>query len=115
MRHVAYVFPAFISVNTRKWVVVSGFRLYTNAPSEKNVYGDKSNINISNCNSILQHCVAATIILRELFIVGFPIGDILCIRPFLLASALACQLFENDLMATHKRPKETNSNFIARI
>ena len=34
---------------------------------------------------------------------------------FLLASALACQLFENDLMATRKRSKETNSNFIARI
>ena len=46
---------------------------------------------------------------------GFPIGDILSIRSFLLAHAQTCQLFENDLMATHKKSKETNSDFISRI
>ena len=46
---------------------------------------------------------------------GFPIGDLLSIRSFLLAGAHACQLFENDLMATCKRYKETNLNFIASI
>ena len=46
---------------------------------------------------------------------GFPIGDLFSIRSFLLAGAQTCQLFENDLMATHKRSKETNSYFIARI
>ena len=86
---------------------------YIPKPHLKNMFRELKVI--SNCNSILQHCFAATIILRELFIMCFPIGHILCIRPFLLASALTCQLFENDLMATHKRPKETNSNFIARI
>ena len=34
---------------------------------------------------------------------------------FLLAGAQTCQLFENDLMATCKRPKETKCNFLARI
>ena len=46
---------------------------------------------------------------------GFPIDDLLSIRSFLLADAHACQLFENDLMATCKRSKVTNWNFIARI
>ena len=46
---------------------------------------------------------------------GFPIGDLFSIRSFLLAGAQTCQLFENDLMATNKRSKETNSDFIARI
>ena len=46
---------------------------------------------------------------------GFPIGDILSIRSFLLASIQTCQLFDNDLMATRKMSKETNSNFIAKI
>ena len=44
-----------------------------------------------------------------------PIGDFLSMRSFLLAGAHACQFFENVLMATCKRPKETNLNFIARI
>ena len=46
---------------------------------------------------------------------GFPIGGISSIRSFLLAGTQTCQLFENDLMATRKRSKETNSNFLARI
>ena len=46
---------------------------------------------------------------------GFPIGDLISITDFLLAGAKTCQLFENDLMATRKRSKETNSDFIARI
>ena len=44
----------------------------------------------------------------------FPIGNLLSIRYILLAGAQACQLFENDLMATCKRSKETNPSFIAR-
>ena len=46
---------------------------------------------------------------------GFPIGDLFSIRSFLLAGAQTGQLFKNDLMATHKRSKETNSNSIERI
>ena len=46
---------------------------------------------------------------------GFPIGDLFSIRPFLLAGAHACQLFENDLMATCNRSKETHLKFRARI
>ena len=46
---------------------------------------------------------------------GFPIGNIFSIRFFLLAGAQTCLLFDNDLMANLKRPKETNSDFIARI
>ena len=46
---------------------------------------------------------------------GFPIGDLFSIRSFLLADVQTRQLFENDLMATRKRPKETNSDLIARI
>ena len=46
---------------------------------------------------------------------GFPIGDPLIIRSFLLADAQACQLFGNDLMATCMRSKETNSKFVGRI
>ena len=46
---------------------------------------------------------------------GFPIGDLLSIISFNIEGAHACQLFENDLMATCKRSKETNLNFIARI
>ena len=46
---------------------------------------------------------------------GFPIGDLLSIRSFLLAGAQACQLFENDPLATCKRSKETNSILILRI
>ena len=46
---------------------------------------------------------------------GFPIADFLSIGYFLLAVVHACQLFENDLMATCKRSKETNLNFIARF
>ena len=34
---------------------------------------------------------------------GFPIVNLFSIRSFLLAGAQACQLFENDLMATCKR------------
>ena len=45
---------------------------------------------------------------------GFPIGDLFSIKS-VLADAQACHLFENDLMATCKRSKETNSNIIARI
>ena len=46
---------------------------------------------------------------------GFPIGDLFGIRSFLLAGAQTCQLFENDLMATRNRSKETKSDLIARI
>ena len=46
---------------------------------------------------------------------GFPMGDLFNIEYFLLAGVQTCQLFENDLMATSKRSKETNSDFIARI
>ena len=42
---------------------------------------------------------------------GSPIGDLLNIRSFLLAGTHACQLFENNLMATCKRSKETNLIF----
>ena len=49
-------------------------------------------------------------ILREkslaISFMGFPIGDLLSIISFLLAGANACQLFENDLMATCKRSKK---------
>ena len=48
---------------------------------------------------------------------GFPIGDlftVFSIISFLLAGAQTCKLLENDLMATRKRSKETNSDFIAR-
>ena len=48
-------------------------------------------------------------------IMGFPIGDLLSIISFLLASAHACQLFKNDLMATCKRSKKTKLIFIAWI
>ena len=51
---------------------------------------------------------------KQLVIMGFPIGDLFSIRSFLLAGAQTCQLFENDLMATCKRSKETNSDFIVR-
>ena len=46
---------------------------------------------------------------------GFPIGDQFSVWYFLLADGQTCQLFENDQMATRKRSKETNSDFIARI
>ena len=46
---------------------------------------------------------------------GFLICDLLNISSLLLAGARACQLFQNDLMATSKRSKDTNLNFIARI
>ena len=46
---------------------------------------------------------------------GFPIGDLFSIRSFLLAGAQTCQLFGNDLIATDKRSKEPNSDFIAGI
>ena len=46
---------------------------------------------------------------------AFTIGDLLSIRSFLLAGVQTCQLFENDLMATRKRSKETNFDFIKRI
>ena len=39
---------------------------------------------------------------------GYPIGDLLGIMSFLFEGAHACQLFENDIMATCKRSKETN-------
>ena len=42
---------------------------------------------------------------------GFPIGNLLNIRYFLFAGWQTCKLFENDLMATHKRSKETNRGF----
>ena len=45
----------------------------------------------------------------------FSHSDIFSIGSFLLADAQTCQLFENDLMATHKRSKETNSDVIAKI
>ena len=44
---------------------------------------------------------------------GFPIGHLSSII-FLLADTLTCLSFENDLMATRKRPKEPNSYFIVR-
>ena len=46
---------------------------------------------------------------------SFSIDDLFSIRSFLLAGAQTCHLFEIDLMATHKRSKETKSIFIARI
>ena len=46
---------------------------------------------------------------------GYPTGDLFIIRSFLLAGGQACQLVENDLIATCKRLKETNSNLIGRI
>ena len=45
----------------------------------------------------------------------FPIGDFWSIRSFYLAGSQTCQLFENNLMATHKWSKETKSDFIVRI
>ena len=51
----------------------------------------------------------------EIVITGFAIGDLLSIRSFLLAVVKTCQLFENDLIATCKSPKEKQSNFIARF
>ena len=42
-------------------------------------------------------------------------GNFFSIRSFLLESAQTCQFFENDLMTTRKRSKETNSDFTARI
>ena len=45
----------------------------------------------------------------------FSIGDLLNIGSFLLAGMHTCKLFENDLMATCKRSKETNLIFIAWI
>ena len=52
---------------------------------------------------------------KSLAIRGFPIGDLSSFRSYLLAGAQPCQLFENYLMATCKRSKATNLNFIARI
>ena len=52
---------------------------------------------------------------KQPVIMGFPIGDLSSIRFFLLAGAKTCQLFKCDLMATCKRSKETNSDFIVRI
>ena len=46
---------------------------------------------------------------------GFPIGYLCSIWSNLLASAQTCQLFENELVATLKRSKETNYDFLARI
>ena len=42
-------------------------------------------------------------------------GYFCSIRSNLLASAQICQLFENELMSTLKRSKETNYDFIGRI
>ena len=44
---------------------------------------------------------------------GFSIGYLCSIRSTLLDSAQTCQLFENELVATLKRSKETNYDFIA--
>ena len=46
---------------------------------------------------------------------GFPIGYLFSIQSFLLVCAQTCKMFENDLMATLKRSKETNYDCIARI
>ena len=40
---------------------------------------------------------------------GFPIGNLFSMGSVLLVDAQACQLFENDLMTTCKRSKETIS------
>ena len=53
--------------------------------------------------------------IKQLVIMGFTLGDLFSIRSFLLASAQTCPLVENDLMATHKRSKEINYNFTAKI
>ena len=45
----------------------------------------------------------------------FPIGDLFSIRFFLLAGAQTCELFENDLMGTSNRSKETNYDFVVKI
>ena len=46
---------------------------------------------------------------------GFPIGHLFSIRSFLLVGAQISLFLENNLLATSKRSKETNSDFIARI
>ena len=46
---------------------------------------------------------------------GFPIGDLWSIRYFYLAGSQTCQLFENELMATRKWSKETQSDCIVKI
>ena len=38
---------------------------------------------------------------------GFPVGDLFSIISLVLAGVQTCHLFENDLMATRKRSKET--------
>ena len=43
------------------------------------------------------------------------IDDLFSTRSVLSAGVQTCHLFENDLMATRKWSKETNSDFIARI
>ena len=45
----------------------------------------------------------------------FPIEDLWRIRSFYLEGTQTCVLFENDLMATRKWSKETESDFILRI
>ena len=42
---------------------------------------------------------------------GFSIGALLSIRNILLSGVQTCQLFENDILATSKRSKETHFNF----
>ena len=44
---------------------------------------------------------------------GFPVGDLLALDLFI--GAQTCRMFENDLMVTCKRLKETDSNSKARI
>ena len=51
---------------------------------------------------------------KQLFIMGFPIGDLWSIRSFYLAGSQTCQL-SNELMATRKWSKETKSDIIVRI
>ena len=46
---------------------------------------------------------------KQLVIMGFPIGKLLALYLILLAGSQTCQLFENNQMATHKRSKETHS------
>ena len=46
---------------------------------------------------------------------SFPIGDLFSIISFLIAGAQTCLSFENDLMATCKRSKETNADGILRM
>ena len=67
-----------------------------------------NNVGSRNCQHILREKSLA-------IIMGFPIGDLFSIISFLLAGVQTCQLFENDLMATCKRSKETNSDFKVRI